>query len=451
MKRPVKFLLLACLILLAFALSACSNKSDDDSGTKPNDSISDNRNQAYCKHDNPSEIAIVKAETPTCQKTGLTEGMVCNLCGVMVKPQRVIETIKCIESDWIVQKEATHTEDGIACIKCTMCAKILKQDTILSGNKKLKYTKINNETYSVTGIGACNDNDIVIPSHYNGLPVTAIGKSAFEGLSALTSITIPNSVTSIGDSAFSECTALATVAIPNSVISIGDDAFLRCYALTNIAIPNSVTSIGDFAFYFCTSLSRVTIGSKVTSIGKSAFYGCSKITNIKIPDSVTSIGLGAFGACTNLVNISVDGNNEYYKSIDGNLYNKDCTSLISYAIGKNNSFFAVPDSVTVIYDYAFYFCENLRSITVSNNVISIGKSAFMQCANLQSVTIPESVTKISTHMFYLCSSLTTISFGGTVGQWSVIKKGTDWDIYTASYVIYCTDGQIAKNGTVTYD
>ena len=39
----------------------------------------------------------------------------------------------------------------------------------------------------------------------------------------------------------------------------------------------------------------------------------------------------------------------------------------------------------------------------------------------------------------------------TLEQWNAIEKGVDWDLDTADYTIYCTDGQIAKDGTVTYN
>lgn len=57
---------------------------------------------------------------------------------------------------------------------------------------------------------------------------------------------------------------------------------------------------------------------------------------------------------------------------------------------------------------------------------------------------------IGASAFSYCDSLTSITFEGTVDQWNAIEKGTDLNVTTPDYTIYCTDGQIAKDGTVTY-
>ena len=68
----------------------------------------------------------------------------------------------------------------------------------------------------------------------------------------------------------------------------------------------------------------------------------------------------------------------------------------------------IPDGVTSISDYAFYYCRNLTNITIGNGVTRIGYSAFDYCSRLTSVTIPDSVTSIGDYAFNNCSSLTSI-------------------------------------------
>src|SRR5450759_4016932 len=69
---------------------------------------------------------------------------------------------------------------------------------------------------------------IVIPATLGGYPVTNIGDMAFYTCTALTSVTIPNSVTTIGTYSFVGCTKLAsfTVAAGNSSYSSGTDGVL---------------------------------------------------------------------------------------------------------------------------------------------------------------------------------------------------------------------------------
>ena len=63
---------------------------------------------------------------------------------------------------------------------------------------------------------------------------------------------------------------------------IGSEAFAGCTALSSITIPESVTSIRSYTFSGCTSLSNITIPESVTEIGEGAFYGCISLTSIYV-------------------------------------------------------------------------------------------------------------------------------------------------------------------------
>lgn len=105
--------------------------------------------------------------------------------------------------------------------------------------------------------------DVTIPSRYKGKPVTVIDPVAFYNNSAVTSVTIPDSVTAIPDYAFGFCSQLTNISIPNSVTFIGFSAFNSCTSLKSITLPSSLSTIGNSAFAGCPNLMTVTYpGSK---------------------------------------------------------------------------------------------------------------------------------------------------------------------------------------------
>ena len=253
----------------------------------------------------------------------------------------------------------------------------------------------------------------------------------YSNRSDITSVVIEPGVTSIGSLAFYECSNLTSITIPSGLTSIGEQAFGNCTGLTSITIPSGFISIGDYAFWNCTGLTSITIQNGVTSIGTGAFWNCSGLTSITIPSSVTSIGVNVFYGCTGLTNITVDSSNPSFCSESGVLFNKDKTTLIYYPLGKTGSY-TIPDRVTAIGDYAFYYCSGLTSVTIPSSVTSIGEMAFRECSGLTSVIVPSSVTSIEYHAFWCCFNLIIYIPGG-------ITIGTDAFYSTAAKITYTVD------------
>ena len=190
-----------------------------------------------------------------------------------------------------------------------------------------------------------------------------------------------------------------------NVTSIGNEAFDRC-DLTSVTLPNGLENIGYDAFNRCLNLASINIPGTVTSIGEGAFEWCETITSVTIPSGVKSIGKYAFNCCLSLLSISVDESNTTYDSRD------NCNAIIETATntliqGSSNT--VIPSSVTAIGDYAFYYNENITSITLPDGLKSIGYDAFGYCTGLASVIIPGSVECLDQYAFCSCENLESVT------------------------------------------
>ena len=161
-----------------------------------------------------------------------------------------------------------------------------------------------------------SDTVVVIPSKINGVTVETIGHGAFER-SAVTSVTIPDSVTAILDRAFANCFQLTNISIPNSVTSIGFSAFEHCTSLKSITLPSSLNSISEALFSDCSQLTTIHIPDSVLSIQDYAFGNCTRLETIRIPVSVTSIGNLAFARCPNSMTVTYSGSKKQWNKING--------------------------------------------------------------------------------------------------------------------------------------
>lgn len=283
--------------------------------------------------------------------------------------------------------------------------------------------------YSLDDIAPWEANDVKAVIIENG--VTSIGDFAFNKCIELSNITLSDSVTTIGEQAFRNCRKLTQITISENVENIGNKAFIGCRKLTSIDVDydNQYYSSTDgilfntdkttlIVFPSAKSVQEYNVPEEVIHIADRAFYGC-QMNKIDIGQSVESIGLKAFGG--NIVTIEVNSNNTYYSSLDGNLFNKDKTSLIQYSAGKTDISYTVPDSVTNIGDFAFADSSYLENVIFGKNVEVIGEFAFEACDVLINITINENISQISEAAFTDCSQLKTVNYNGTVAQFNKIK------------------------------
>ena len=338
------------------------------------------------------------------------------------------ETVAPTEATFALTEATSATEEPSEETEATESTYALTEDSdvIASGacgadGDNLTWVLTRDGTLTIFGSGKMKDYDVFAyteaPWYTRGEDilsvvvksgVTSIGECAFSCCTRLTSVEIPEGVTSIGDAAFKECYSLTSVEIPEGVIGISDGTFVYCEGLTSVTIPESVTSIGSTAFRGCSSLTDMVIPEGVTTVGREAFYNCSSLTSVAISENVRSIGEAAFAYCKNLDSILVNTENPNYTSINGALFNKTCTTLLQYPVGKGNNTYEIPSSVTSIGAYAFGKCSRLVSVEIPKRVTSVGYNAFEGCSSLTGVVIPEGLTSIYAEVFCGCSSLTSV-------------------------------------------
>ena len=225
--------------------------------------------------------------------------------------------------------------------------------------------------------------------------VTSVGRYAFCGLTALTAVTLPDSLSAIGWGAFEDCRGLTGITIPSSVTTIGFMAFEDCRGLTSITLPDSVTSLDDSVFWGCSSLTAVTLPAGLTSIGDYLFASCTSLTSIALPSGVTTIGASAFYRCEALVSIDLPSG---VTTIGASAF-AGCEALTSIAL---------PNGVTAISDSTFRGCEKLASVTIPARLKTVGASAFAGCKALTAIDLPDSLTALGASAFAGCEKLASV-------------------------------------------
>lgn len=229
------------------------------------------------------------------------------------------------------------------------------------------------------------------------------------------SVTIPNHIIKIKTKAFNQCTKLKSVYIPNSVIDIDTDAFVSCHSLSDLKvdnsntiydsrndcnaiiesssnklilgcqstiIPNDVTIIGRKAFRSCRKLSSILLPNSITTIEDSAFYECATLDSINIPENTTMIGQSAFSLCKSLQYVLWNAKkyndffNQYYSPFVYDYYVEGNNYIKSFVFGED---------VEHIPAYLCYGINNLTTLTIPENIKSIGEKAFVGCTSLSSI------------------------------------------------------------------
>lgn len=240
-------------------------------------------------------------------------------------------------------------------------------------------------SYSVQSIGFCKDTDIVIPSQYQGLPVTGVLREAFKKNTNITSVVFPDTMICINSWSFIGCSALEKVIFNEGLTEIQEYAFQSCTNLKEISFPKSIQKLGDGSFYGCSALSKITFNGNIPILSRNTFES-------------TSIPLTKYG------------NGEYF--------------------GINNNPYYILMNLDASYE------EKLHEDTVI-----IAKDAIDTNNRMGTITISNDIQKIYYNRLTNVIGRVEIVYFGTMVEWNSIEKDDIWNTYT----VHCTDGEIKKS------
>ena len=379
-----------CAMLLMFVLVSCGD-----------DKESNNNKHVH-------EIIEEITKEPTCVETGIKKST-CTICG-----ETKVEEI---------ETKPHSNDDIVTAPTCKSCGHFFYTEG-------LKFTlSKDGKSYSVNNGGKEDYEEIIIPSNYQGIPVTNIGSFNDSGEGWIKKVSIPESVISVYEYAFLNCSIeeLITpmidftflriksnfwqgVSIGKMIITNGEvlnDNALEGCRITRLILPDSLIKIGNYAFSE-SSLAFIKLPGNLKSIGEGAFFNCESLfysnemsgEEFVIPDSVTTIGKNAFSGCDVLKNVKLPKNLTF---IDEGVF--------SYCGRLSN--ISIPNSVTSIEKEAFYDCDMLENITLPEGLTNIGEGAFSS-TKLKSIMIPDTVTSIGEGAFSRCFDLVDVKLSKNI-------------------------------------
>ena len=226
-------------------------------------------------------------------------------------------------------------------------------------------------------------------------------------------------VTEIAHAAFSYCTDLTSVTLPNTVEKIST-SFNSSTKLTSITIPENVAFISNSAFMSCTGLKTIYFKSyrEVPRTGANYFLSIPEDILIYVPAILLDEYRTRWNEMTNIQSESVFSNGLYYM-LDANSMNATVIQhpegsggynpLVNVVIPESIEAFGFTFSVDTIGKNAFYYCDEIQSVSISNSVVYINDYAFNSCSALTTITIPENLHGIGNYAFQYSKNLQSIT------------------------------------------
>ena len=399
---------------------------------------------------------------PTCTSVGLSSGVHCSECGMVIVAQQELPMVdhtysgendatcnKCGFTRDVVcahgvlinipAKEATCTESGLTeSTKCANCMDIITAPEYLP---PLGHTEVVTDALaptctepgytSSTSCSTCGETLVYktdIPARGHKATEWIIEKDPTESEEGLKYKVCTVCSARFDDTAIPFVSANGIAYEPNAIGNTCTVTGIGTFDGEELVIPDyisgyRVTAIADSAFQNCTKLTKLVLPETVKTIGQYAFSGCTGLTEFTIPASVTYIGNYIFYGNVKMTTVYYNSNYVNYDNLRGYItkvvFNGSfvpaqacygCYNIKEIEFGSN---------VTDIKEGAFYGCTGLTKVVIPEGVVSIGNSAFSMYgsngANLSEISLPTTLETIGDNAFYNARKIEslTIPYGVT--------------------------------------
>ena len=273
-----------------------------------------------------------------------------------------------------------------------------------------------NEQYKVTIIGeATFSGKSLNQEDWNELPesIVKIEKNAFRNC-GLKELKLPSKLTTIGNGAFSGNTNMKELVLPSGIEEIGEKAFQNCKTFKQMELPTSLKTIGDYIFDGCSNLTAViskveseeAISNSTQSVAQAILY---------IPESSD---ISNYNGWTFLHKVKGDrklgnANGLYYAYSTGDKK----AILIDVDTEQTGGDITIPSTITLdenkcdvvaIEMEVFVGHTDIKSVTIGENVTTIGANAFKGCSNLRKLELPSTLKSIGEQAFDGCSNIAEV-------------------------------------------
>jgi hypothetical protein len=319
---------------------------------------------------------------------------------------------------------------------------------VYDGSRGLIY-EVNEDgkTASLVSFHLCEDEVMVVASHYNGLPVTVMKNQPYYDLTyvpvdhgydnkRVKRIVISDTVEEIRHSVLEEMPNLESIYIGASVrkIFLSFDSRFN-FKLSSIEVSpenktftaknNCLIEIETKTLVKGCLTSVIPDDGSVEIIGRDAF-SLFPIETMVIPEGIKEIGYTAFDGCCNLKSIVLPRSLEVMST--GAF--QHCDGLEYFDL---NGFTYLPER-------AFRHADNLAEIKGTENLTSIGSYALTSCRMLNSIDLGTGLEKIGQNAFaYEGNTSIVLNYAGTKAQWDAIEKHEDWNLRSFSLTVRCAD------------